>query len=218
MKTTAKILSLVFHPLFLIGYVLILLLTLNPYIFSIQDEKSRFLLIFSVLMLTIFFPLFSIFMMKMLELIKSFEMKDKQERIGPLIVTGVFYLWLFVNIKGNSTIPAAFSFFVLGSTIGLFLALMINSFTKISLHTVGMGGLLAGFFIIRYFYAYDSFILRFPFGVFNIHTNVIMLLVIVVAGAVGTSRLLLKAHNTMDVYGGYIVGIFAQLIAFRIMG
>jgi hypothetical protein len=186
-------------------------------LFVIQDEQAKFLLIFSVIMLTIFFPLFSVFMMKMLDLIKSFQMEDKTERIGPLIVTGTFYLWLFVNIKDNSNIPDAFSFFVLGSTIALFLSLMLNSFTKISLHTVGMGGLLAGTFFIRYFFSYDSFFIYLPFGTLNVHTNLVLLLVIVIAGAVGTSRLLLKAHDTFDVYGGYIVGIFSQIVAFRIM-
>jgi hypothetical protein len=217
LKATAKIVSVLFHPLFIIGYVLVLLLSINPYLFVIQDEQAKFLLIFSVIMLTIFFPLFSIFMMKMLDLIKSFQMKDKTERIGPLIVTGTFYLWLFVNIKDNSNIPDAFSFFVLGSTIALFLALMLNSFTKISLHTVGMGGLLAGTFFIRYFFSYDSFFIYLPFGAFNVHTNLVLLIVIVMAGAVGSSRLLLKAHDPFDVYGGYIVGIFAQIVAFRIM-
>ena len=201
----------------MIGYVLVILLSINPYLFVIQDNQAKFLLIFSVIMLTIFFPLFSVFMMKMLDLIQSFQMKEKSERIGPLIVTGTFYLWLFINIKDNSNIPGAFSFFVLGCTIALFLSLMLNSFTKISLHTVGMGGLLAGMFFIRYFFSYDNFFVELPFGTLNVQTNFVLLLVIIIAGAVGTSRLLLKAHNTMDVYGGYVVGIFAQVIAFRIM-
>ncbi len=156
-------------------------------------------------------------MMKMLDFIESYEMKDKSERIGPLIATGVFYLWLFVNLKDNSSIPPAFSFFVLGTTIGLFMALFLNSFTKISLHTIGIGGLLAGTFFIRYFFSYDSFILHLPIGSFIVHTNLVLLCVIIVAGLVGTSRLFLKAHEEMDVYGGYIVGIFAQIVAFRIM-
>jgi len=217
LKLTAKIISVAFHPVFVIGYVLILLLTMNPYLFAVQDEKAKFLLVFSVMMLTVFFPLFSIFMMKMLELIKSFKMEDKTERIGPLVASGVFYLWLFVNLKDNSNVPTAFTFFVLGSTIGLFLALLINSFTKISLHTIGMGGLVAGMFFIRFFFTYDNFLLHTPIGAMNISSTFIVLLAIVIAGLVGSSRLLLKAHDEMDVYGGYLVGIFSQIVAFRIM-
>jgi hypothetical protein len=184
--------------------MLILLLVMNPYLFIVNDEKARFLLIFNVFMLTVFFPLFSIFLMKMLDFIKSYEMEDKSERIGPLIATGVFYLWLFVNFKDNSSIPVSFSSFVLGSTIGLFLALMLNSFTKISLHTIGAGGLVSGLLLIKYFYSYETFFISLPFGTLQVSTTL--------------SRLLLKAHDEYDVYAGYMVGIFSMLIAFKIMG
>ena len=217
MKLTAKAISVLFHPLFMIGYMLIILLVTNPYMFSLQDEKAQFLLLFSVFILTVFFPLFSIFMMVKLDLVSSFQMENKTERIGPLVATGTFYLWLYINIKGNSVVPPAFSFFVLGATIALFLSLLLNSFTKISLHTVGMGGMLAGTMFMRYFYTYDQFFLKVFGGTLAISTNLILLTVIVIAGAVGTSRLLLKAHDPMDVYGGYLVGIFAQIVAFRIV-
>lgn len=198
--------------------MLILLLAMNPYTFIVNDEKARFLLIFNVFMLTVFFPMFSIFLMKMLDFIKSYEMEDKSERIGPLIATGVFYLWLFVNFKDNSTIPVSFSSFVLGSTIGLFLALMLNSFTKISLHTIAAGGLVGGLLFIKYLYSYETFFVHLPFGSFHVSTTFVIIVAMIIAGLVGTSRLLLKAHDEFDVYGGYIVGIFSMIVAFRIMG
>jgi membrane-associated phospholipid phosphatase len=191
---------------------------MNPYLFIVNDEKARFLLIFNVFMLTVFFPLFSIFLMKMLDFIKSYEMEDKSERIGPLIATGVFYLWLFVNFKDNSSIPVSFSSFVLGSTIGLFLALMLNSFTKISLHTIGAGGLVSGLLLIKYFYSYETFFISLPFGTLQVSTTLVAILAMIISGLVGTSRLLLKAHDEYDVYAGYMVGIFSMLIAFKIMG
>lgn len=204
--------------MFIIGYVLIVLLAMNPYTFIVNDEKARFLLIFNVFMLTVFFPIFSIFLMKMLDFIESYEMQDKSERIGPLIVTGVFYLWLFVNFKDNSIIPVSFSSFVLGSTIGLFLALMLNSFTKISLHSIAAGGLVTGLLFIKYLYSYETFFVDLPFGSFQISTTLVTLIAMIIAGLVGSSRLYLKAHDEFDVYGGYIVGIFSMIVAFRIMG
>jgi len=218
LKLAAKLISLVFHPLFIIGYMLILSLVMNPYTFIVNDEKAKFLLIFNVFMLTVFFPMFSIFLMKMLDFIKSYEMEDKTERIGPLIATGVFYLWLFVNFKDNSTIPVSFSSFVLGSTIGLFLALMLNSFTKISLHSIAAGGLVTGLLFIKYLYSYETFFVELPFGSFQISTTFVTIVTMIIAGLVGSSRLLLKAHDEFDVYGGYIVGIFSMIVAFRIMG
>jgi len=178
------------------------MMAMNPYSFVIQDEKMRFLLVFNVVMLTVFFPLFSIFMMKMLDFIKSYQMEDKSERIGPLVATGVFYLWLFVNLKDNTTIPVALSFFILGSTIGLFMS---------------VGGLLAGMFFIKYLFVYDTFTVNTPLGMLSISTTLVLILAIIIAGLVGTSRLLLRAHDEMDVYGGYLVGIFSMIVAFRVM-
>ncbi|MFT4532754.1 MAG: membrane-associated phospholipid phosphatase [Saprospiraceae bacterium] len=186
--------------------------------FIVNDQKARGLIIINVFMLSVFFPMFSIFLMKMLDFIKSYKMEDKTERIGPLIATGVFYLWMFVNFKGNSTIPVSFSSFVLGSTIGLFLALMLNSFTKVSLHTIAAGGLVTGLLFIKYLYSYETFFVSLPFGSFQISTTFVTIVAMIIAGLVGTSRLLLKAHDEFDVYGGYIVGIFSMIVAFKIMG
>jgi hypothetical protein len=130
----AKAVSIIFHPLFLISYVLFYLMVANPFIFGFSGPKSQGLIIISVVTISMMFPLIAIFMMKALGLIKSLEMEDKIERIGPLIVTGLFYMWLYVNVRNNDNIPECnFIFYFRHSTIAIFLALTINSFTKISL-------------------------------------------------------------------------------------
>ena len=132
----AKAISIIFHPLFIIGYVLTFLMMTNPYIFGFSSDKAQGLVIISIVTISVMFPMVAIFMMKALGLISTMEMADKKERIGPLIVTGLFYMWLYVNVRNNDNIPGALSFFILGSTISVFFALMINSFSKISLHTI----------------------------------------------------------------------------------
>ncbi len=217
-KTTAKIISLIFHPLFVVSYLLLILFVVNPYLFSIQDAKTQGLVFFSVLALSVGFPLIVILMFKALGMIKSLEMDDPMERIGPLIATGIFYLWLFINIYKNPVMPQAFSVFVLGATIGLFMAFFINNFSKISLHGVGMGGLVTAVFFIRFFYSYNTFVLDIgSWGQYHIHVNVLLFISLFIAGLVGTSRLLLGAHNRSDLYGGFLVGFISQIIAFRFL-
>ena len=46
--------------------------------------------------------------------------------------------------------------------------------------------------------------------------NEIILFIVLLSGAVGTARLYLKAHNEQEIYGGYVVGILSQMIAYRI--
>lgn len=217
-KFFANIISVLMHPLFIIGYVMLYLMWANPYLFGFSGDKAEGLVIISIVSISVIFPMISILMMKALGLIKSLEMEDKNERIGPLIVTGLFYMWLYVNIRNNDSIPAALSFFVLGCTISVFLALIINSFTKISLHTIAAGGLVAGMLYILFNYTFGHLDVTLP--VFDIQLRVsdrlVMLVILIIAGAVGTSRLYLNAHKENEVYGGYIVGILSQLIAIRI--
>lgn len=215
MKTFSNILSLAFHPMFIMSYALLIILSINPYLFAVQNEKAIVLLVFSVVTMSLLFPLLATLMMKGLGLISSLEMEDKKERIGPMIVTVIFYTWLYANFNKNSFIPDAFRFFVLGSTISLCLAFVLNTMTKISLHTVGMGGLLMGFILIRYNFTYELFVMNIFGQDYQIQTNVLLYLIILAAGAVGTARLYLKAHKPDQVYGGYFIGIVSMLIAYR---
>lgn len=217
-RSIAQFISLVFHPLFVVSYLMAILLVVNPYLFSLPDAKAKGLVVISVVALSVGFPMLIIFLMKMLGMVKSLEMKDPMERIGPLIGTSIFYLWLYINIYKNPMFPEAFAVFTLGATIGLFLAFFINNFSKISLHGVGMGGLVTAMFFIRFFYSYNSFILDLgSVGVYHVHVNALLFMVIIIAGLVGSCRLYLGAHNKTDLYGGYLVGIISQIIAFRFL-
>ncbi len=201
----------------MITYVLIILFQFNPYLFGLAADRGQELFLITVVILSVFFPLVAILMMRGLNMIESIEMKDKQERVGPLIVTGIFYLWLYMNIKDNTAVSEVFSFFVLGSTIALFVSFFINNFSKISLHAVGMGGLLMGVFLIRQFFTYGHAQISFGgLGTYNIHINLVLGIVILLSGLVASSRLLLDAHKSSDISGGFLVGVISQVFAFKV--
>lgn len=214
----ARLISVVMHPLFIIGYVLFFLMQANPYIFGFSGPKSEGLMIISFITISVMFPLIAVLMMKALGLISSLQMVDKKERIGPLIVTGLFYMWLYVNVRNNDSIPPGLSFFVLGCTISVFMALMINSFSKISLHTISAGGFLMGMLIILFHWTYGFVDIPFPWMELQLRLSdrAVAMIVILMSGAVGASRLMLGSHQQNEIYGGYLVGILSQLIAFRI--
>ncbi len=218
LKAVANGFSIIFHPIFLITYFLLIILILNPYLFGANDMKDKGLIIIYVVAISIVFPLIPIVMMYALGMSKSITLKSKGERTVPLILTGIFYLWLYINMVNNQSIPPAFNAFLLGSVITLFSCFFINLFSKISLHTAGIAGLFTGICWFRYYYAYDSFYLRLSDGhIFTFETNIIILILLIIAGIIGTSRLILKAHQPSDIYGGYLVGFAAQIIAIRII-
>ncbi len=222
LRSIAYVISVVFHPLLMLTYMLVLLLLINPYLFGVSDisEPSSKLLILRIFLSSFFIPFFSISMLRFLGMIESMEMKDKQERIGPYIITGLFYTWIFWNSFNSQQIPDAYAVFVLGSVIGLFLAFLINIFTKISAHAVGMGGLVGMVLITMFMFSYvtDSFAINFgPLGVLQLNMTMLFMIVLILAGLVGTSRLILQAHEPADLYGGYLVGLFSQIIALRFL-
>ncbi len=217
-KAAANAFSILFHPIFLVTYFLLLSLVINPYLFGVSETKDKGLIIIYVVIISIVFPLIPIVMMYNLGMSKSIKMKDRSERTIPLILTGIFYLWLYMNMSNNQAIPLAFNVFLLGSVISLFTCFFINLFTKISLHTAGIAGLLTGFCIFRYHFSYDYFFLKLWNGmVYTMQTDTILISLLIIGGIIGTSRLILKAHQPSDIYGGYFVGFAAQIIAMRIL-
>jgi hypothetical protein len=211
----AKIISFVGHPLWVLSYILLFLLLLNPFAFGIRDisDSRAMILLVSVFMTSFLIPGFGVALMKPLGLISSLEMRDKQERIGPYIVSGVFYLWLFKNLLSGGIVPVLYTKFVLGATIGLFLAFFINIFTKISAHAVGMGGFVAMLLVTQF--SWRSAMLALPIGqsALVLSPVVVVMLGCLLAGLVGTARLALDAHTPADLYRGYAAGFAAVLLA-----
>lgn len=220
LKPLAQVISIIFHPLLIVSYMLVLLLLVNPYLFgvhSITDKTSK-LLILQVFLSTFFIPGFAVAMLKFTGLVGSLEMRTKQERIGPYVITGMFYIWMFRNFLGNAQVPTAFTSFLLGAAIGLFIAFFINIFSKISAHTVGMGGLLGMVVITLAQFSHDTFLLHLGgWGTFEIGMSWVLISTVLVAGLVGTARLILQAHEPSDLYGGYLVGFVSQFIALRFL-
>ncbi|MCB0650164.1 MAG: hypothetical protein KDC85_02740 [Saprospiraceae bacterium] len=219
LKTAAQFISILFHPLLIPTYMLVLLMIVNPYLFGVHDisEQNSMLLIIHTIMNTLVIPAFAILVMKLLGLIKTFEMQDKSERTGPYIIAGIFYLWLFRNFLDNTNVPLAFTSFLLGATIALFLAFLLNIFTKISAHAVGMGGLLAMVIITMFQFSYDTFNLNLWFGTIQMNMVTVLMITILIAGMVGSARLILKAHIPSDLYGGYLIGFASQIFALRFL-
>lgn len=215
LRALAKTFSIVFHPLLIVTYMLVLMLLMNPYQFGVNNiaDQGKFVLL--VFLSTFLMPAFAVFMMKSLGMVKSMELNDRYERIGPYILTGMFYLWMFVNFKHNTLIPKPFVVAMLGSVIGLFAAFFFNNFTKVSTHAVGVGGLTGMAAMNSLFFNFDTFTVNLgPLGLFEVSNNFVLMAVIVLSGLVCTSRLLLGAHTEKQLYGGFAIGVLSQLIAY----
>ena len=198
----------------MLTYMLLILLIMNPYQFGVHSPIEQWKLVLMVFLSTFVLPIFAVFMMKSLNMVKSMQLEDRFERIGPYILTGVFYLWMFINFRSNPMIPKPLVIVMLGSTIALFLAFFFNNFSKISAHAAAMGGLVGMALINTLFFNFDTFTLRFGgLGMFEISTNFVLMAAIVLSGIVCSARLLLETHTQNQVYVGLAIGFVAQFIA-----
>lgn len=211
MKQLSILFSWIFHPLFLLSYAMVLVMCIDPYLFGIQKFNEGLKFILPIFISTVIIPGFAIFMMKALGMIKGIELNDRMDRVGPYIVTGMFYLWLFKNLYTNNTLPDLITCFTLGCTITLFACFVINVVYKISVHAASIAGLTVMVMVlcIQYYSTNQSVII----GSLFIPLPLILFITIIIAGFIGTARLYLKAHTLPQVLFGYLVGITSMLIA-----
>lgn len=198
---------LLFHPLLVLTYMLLLMMSANPFAFG--GEQRSVLMLLSVFSTSFLIPVLGVVLMKPLGLIRELQMRDKQERIGPYIVCGVFYLWLYKNFMGG-VVPELFAKFTLGACIALFLAFFVNIFSKISMYATGMGSMIAMLVILAF--AWPGSVVSV--GQARLSLNLILSIVIVLAGLVGYLSLRNSDHEPRDVWRGYQAGFVAVLVGY----
>lgn len=215
-RAFAHFISICFHPLVLFIGLLWTGYLIDPYAFSLSGDHEVAVTAIMTIAILFVIPVVTVLMMKGLGFIKSLRMEDPKERIGPMIASIICYVWFYVNMKSNANIPSSFLVLALGGCIALAMAFFINNFSKISLHTTGAGAFIAGVIILITVRTNELIDISLNDSIWQLHPMIIVIIALIIAGLVGTSRLILEAHRPVDIYGGYLVGIISLLIAYRI--
>lgn len=200
LRIFAQIVSYIFHPIFISGYVAAFLLYVHPYAFAGFDERMRTLRLLSVLVSTCLLPAFSVFLLWRLGFIRSIVARTQKERIYLYVIAMVFYFWVWYVFNNLSDSPMAIKQFLLGAFLALCLAWMANIWMLVSMHGTAVGGMLV-FFILQ------SFTDPYMSGAY-------LSIALVITGLVCTARLLLGGHSRAEVYTGLLLGGLAQLAGY----
>lgn len=199
-KTPAKLVSYLIHPLFVPLYVAAYLIYLHPYSFAGFDSTQKLLRLIHVFVLTAFFPAVTVFLLWRLQFVESIFLKTQKERIIPYVASIIYFFWVFYVSKNLEGTPDIMVFFFLGIFLAASAALMANNYFKISMHSLGVGGAMVYMIML-------ALVSGEPMGVAVVTT-------ILITGLVCTCRLLVSDHRPFDVYAGLIVGILSQLVAY----
>ncbi len=195
LKKIASIISTLLHPMLMPTLGILVIFSTQSHITFLPYEYRRLVTII-VLISTCILPLSVIPLFIQTKIIKSVQMDSSRERIIPLMVTGLFFIIGYYFLK-KIQLPAFISLFFLGTLVALIISLSISFFWKISIHMVGIGGVLGALIAISIKY--------------GVNTNMWLLLGIAISGLLGSSRLALEAHNPKQVYSGFIVGMICIL-------
>lgn len=193
------LISVVFHPMFIPGYITAFLLYLHPYAFMGDSAYFKLIKLLSILVNTCFFPAITVFLLRRLGFISSIHLPNRQDRIIPIIASMIFYFSIFYVTRNQPDNPPELVVMLCAIFTSTILALTLNNFTKISLHAIAMG-ILVGFFV---WLGWKSLL---PMGL-------PLAVSILVAGLVGTARLALQAHTPRELVAGFVTGLASLFIA-----
>ena len=200
LRVPAKLISYIFHPLFIPTYIFLFLVYQCSFDFANISDWELKMRIFSVFYLTAFFPSFGVFLLWRLKFSDSIYLRTQKERIVPYIIVMFFYWWMYYLSRNFTDQPAVLKFFYMGIFISTVFGLILNNSFKISMHSMGVGGGMSALILFAFYY-------RLPLGI-SISTATL------IAGIVCTSRFIVSDHSSKEIYAGLFVGMGCQLIAY----
>lgn len=195
LKKIFPLFSYLFHPLFISVYATLFYFFVTRSYFY---PHEIYLILFQVVILTVFLPVSTYFLLKSLGLIRSgIMLSEKKERRLPLAFQAMFFLVLIEHSFAMLSIPELYYFF-LGALISSVLALLLLLFHfKSSLHMIGLVG-------------FTLFIMGISLHYHIRFVNMIAFFIMAV-GAVATSRLYMHAHSMKEIIAGIVIGALPQI-------
>lgn len=199
-KYIGNFISYIFHPLFIPTYFLLYLIQNIPYEFAGITPWQLQLRVFSVFWLTAFFPAFSVFLLWKLKFSDSIYLRTQKERIIPYVITMFFYWWMYYLSRHFNDQPLALKYFYFGIFIASAIGLVINNFIKVSLHGIGVGGMLMAIILAGIMYPIQN--------IFWVS------IAIVITSLVMSARMMVSNHTNKELWIGLMVGAATQTIAY----
>jgi hypothetical protein len=198
MKLFLKVLSYLFHPLFIPIMGTLSYFVVTPKYSPREMQSGNILPIF---ILTVIIPIFIYFILRTLGIVSNIFLPKVGERKYPLIISlGLLLMIVIKVIPNNYTIELYYYFMgLIAATISCLLLLFLNF--KSSLHMMGMGTLL-------------MYLVGLSIH-FEINITIAISALTLAAGLVATARLYFQAHSRSEILIGFLLGMISQLLTFK---
>ncbi len=158
---------------------------------SFLSFEAKRIIYITVFLTTCLLPLSLLPLLLQFGAIKSFQMETARERVLPVFFTGFFFYLGYLLLK-KMGVSGIIGSFMLASLIAVLSAVVVTLFWKISLHTIGIGGVAGAVMALAFRYGMDLSLLIF--------------LLLMASGITASARLYLGAHKPAQVYAGFLWG------------
>lgn len=195
MLRVARVTSVLFTP-FSIPFLSFLVLFLFSYL-RIMPTMYKLFVLGIVYCFTILTPTITIFLFRKINGFARQELGERKKRYMPILLTIISYIFcLMMMYKLN--IPWYMTGIIWASLIVSVICILVNLKWKLSEHMAGMGGVVGGLVSFSALFGYN------PVGW--------LCLFILIAGILGSARIILGHHTLGEVFSGFVVGFVCALI------
>jgi hypothetical protein len=197
-KLLANFFSYLFHPIFIPLYVTWMLAFIHPNYFVGFSTMGKYKVLLLVAINAFAFPLITVLLLKGLGFINSIFLRTQKDRIIPYIASMTFFFWTQYVLREQNFVPRILVAFMFGVFISSSAALIANIYHKISMHAIGMGGMLGLFLVVM---QQNTMLMTGP-----------LTFVLLTTGIVCTARMIVSDHQPKEIYTGLMVGLICQFI------
>jgi len=194
--TLSKLISIILHPIFMPILALYLSLRQVPSIgFAITNYQNYIYLV--LIFSTVILPLISIFFLIKSGKVSSLEMSNHKERSAPLFWTALWMGLGYYTIENILVFSPIIKAELIGAISIILIASIISKYWKISLHLLGIGGLVGVLIALEIIYG---------------NLQHLIIIFILLSGVLAMARIKEKAHNYPQVYIGFLGGLSVELL------
>ena len=194
---TARVLSMIFTPFYL-PLVAMVALFIFSYL-SILDLGYKLIVLTLIYAMTILLPTLLIHVYRHYQGWTSRELGVRERRMIPYIISIICYFLCFY-VMNMFHMPAFMGSIVVAALCIQIVCAIINIWWKISTHTAAIGGFFGALSALSF--------------IFDFNPMWWLCLILLLAGLVGTSRMILRQHTLSQVVLGFLTGAFVGYVMF----
>lgn len=191
----ARCVSLLFTP-FSVPFLAFAILFLFSYL-NMMPTAYKLIVLGIVYCFTILFPVLSIFVFRKINGFSVAELGERKKRYVPFLLTIISYVFCLLMMN-RLNIPWYMSGIILSALFMMIVCIIVNIRWKLSEHMAGAGAIVGGLVAFSALFGYNPVWW--------------LCLSILIAGMLGTARIILGHHTLGEVLTGFAVGLVCALM------